>query len=69
MVQAQMCAQGLGVAVLPRSLGDQLPSLRRLEVDEAPPSRDIWIGYHQDMRRMDRLRALTDIVVDMVSTD
>lgn len=69
MVQAQMCAQGLGVAVLPRSLGDQLPSLRRLEVDEAPPNRDIWMGYHQDMRRMDRLRALTDIVIDMVSTD
>lgn len=68
-VQAQMCAQGLGVAVLPRSLGDQLPALRLLEVDEAPPSRDIWMGYHQDMRQMDRLRALADIAVDMIGND
>ncbi|WP_296258853.1 MULTISPECIES: LysR family transcriptional regulator [unclassified Pseudomonas] len=69
MVQAQMCAQGLGLAVLPRSLGDQLPALRLLDVDEAPPSRDIWMGYHHDMRRMDRLRALADLAVDMVGTD
>lgn len=65
-VQAQMCAQGLGLAVLPRSLGDTLAALRLLDVDEAPPSRDIWMGYHQDMRRMDRLRALADLAVDMI---
>jgi DNA-binding transcriptional LysR family regulator len=66
-VQAQMCALGLGLAVLPRSLGDQLPSLRRIELSETPPSRDIWMGYHQDMRRMDRLRALADLASEMLS--
>jgi molybdate transport repressor ModE-like protein len=65
-LQAQMCAQGLGVAVLPRPLGDQLPGLRLLEVDGVLPSRDIWMGYHQDMRRMDRLRALADLAVEVI---
>ncbi|NWE39329.1 LysR family transcriptional regulator [Pseudomonas yamanorum] len=67
-VQAQMCAQGLGVAVLPRALGDQLPVLRRLDTDEAPPGRDIWMGYHQDMRQMDRLRALADLADEMIGS-
>ena len=67
-VQAQMCAQGLGVAVLPRSLGDQLPTLARLDIGEAPPSREIWMGYHQDMRRMDRLRALADLAAEMIGS-
>ncbi|MGE7989712.1 LysR family transcriptional regulator [Pseudomonas sp. NPDC089554] len=65
-VQARMCALGLGIAVLPRALGDQLPALRRVEVEQAPPGRDIWMGYHQDMRHMDRLRALADLVAEMI---
>lgn len=65
-VQAQLCAKGLGVAVLPRALGDALPALRRVDVDEAPPGRDIWMGFHHDMREMDRLRALADLAVAMI---
>ncbi len=68
-VQARMCAQGLGVAVLPRLLGDQFPSLTRVELGEEPPSRDIWMGYHQDMRRLDRLRALVELANDMLGSD
>ncbi|MGY2376935.1 LysR family transcriptional regulator [Pseudomonas sp. SDO524_S393] len=67
--QARMCALGLGVAVLPRALGDQSPLLRRLDVGEAPPGRDIWMGYHQDMRQMDRLRALADLAAEMIGGD
>lgn len=60
-VQARMCAQGMGVAVLPRPLGDATPGLQRIETAGPPPGRDIWVGYHQDLRHMDRLRALLDI--------
>ncbi|WP_314409883.1 LysR family transcriptional regulator [Pseudomonas kuykendallii] len=67
-VQARMCAQGLGVAVLPRLLGDQFPTLTRVELGEAPPPRDIWMGYHQDMRRLDRLRALVELANDMLGS-
>ncbi|OQP30703.1 LysR family transcriptional regulator [Pantoea latae] len=60
-VQAQMCLRGMGVAVLPQPLGDTLPGLQRIQTAEPPPSRDIWVGYHQDLRHMDRLRAMLDI--------
>lgn len=65
-VQAQMCAKGLGVAVLPRVLGDQVPGLRLVDPEDPPPGRDIWMGYHRDMRQMDRLRALADLASSMV---
>lgn len=43
-VQAQMCAAGLGIAVLPRLLGDQLPALQQLDLGEPPPGREIWMA-------------------------
>ncbi|AOS78472.1 MULTISPECIES: LysR family transcriptional regulator [Hydrogenophaga] len=56
-VQARMCAQGIGIAVLPRVVGDQVVGIRRLQLPEDPPGRDIWMGYHRDLRRLNRLRA------------
>jgi len=66
-VQAQMCVNGMGVAVLPRPLGDAVAGLQRIDTQEPPPSRDIWVGYHQDLRHMDRLRAMLDIADTMLS--
>jgi len=60
-VQARMCLQTRGVVVLPRPLGDATPGLHLIEMPDQPPSRDIWVGYHQDLRHMDRLRAMLDI--------
>ena len=68
-VQARMCALGLGICVLPRALGDQLTALRRLDIGQSPPGRDIWMGYHHDMRQMDRLRAFADIAGQMIGED
>lgn len=62
-IQAQMCARGAGVAVLPRPLGDAAGGLQRIDLGEEPPVRETWIGYHRDMRRLARLRALLDLVV------
>lgn len=62
-VQAQMCGQGVGIAVLPRPVGDQLSSIRRLELSDEPPQREIWMGYHRDLRRLHRLRAFVDLAV------
>jgi DNA-binding transcriptional LysR family regulator len=62
-VQARMCVKGAGIAVLPRPLGDAIDHLQRIELGEEPPARDIWVGYHRDMRRLARLRALLDMVV------
>ncbi|MFF7057015.1 LysR family transcriptional regulator [Achromobacter spanius] len=67
-VQAQMCLRGVGIAVLPRPLGDAVSGLQRLDTPDQPPTRDIWVGYHQDLRHMDRLRAMLDIA-DMMLSD
>ncbi|MDI6958443.1 MULTISPECIES: LysR family transcriptional regulator [unclassified Pantoea] len=67
-IQAQMSARGMGIAVLPQPLGDATPGLQRLATPDLPPSRDIWVGYHQDLRHMDRLRAMLDIADAMVGS-
>jgi DNA-binding transcriptional LysR family regulator len=64
--QAYMCAQGIGLAVLPCPLGDTTPGLRRVDVGEPPPGRDVWLGYHRDLRRLGRLRALIDAMIEQL---
>ena len=66
-VQAQMCLRGMGIAVLPRPLGEALSGLQRIDLPDRPPGRDIWVGYHHDLRHMDRLRAMLDIADTMLS--
>ncbi|MFK3736908.1 LysR family transcriptional regulator [Massilia sp. TN1-12] len=66
-VQARMCVRGLGIAVLPRPLGDATAGLQRIDTPEPPPGRDVWVGYHHDLRHMDRLRAMMDIADAMLS--
>jgi DNA-binding transcriptional LysR family regulator len=66
-VQAALCAKGAGLAVLPRLLGDSFPGLRRLDLMEPPPFREQWIGFHRDLRRLPRLRALVDSIVAQVA--
>ena len=62
-VQARLCAHGIGVAVLPVPLGDSLAEVVRLDLGDEPPGRDVWFGYHRDLRRLGRLRALIEVVV------
>lgn len=62
-VQAQLCAKGAGLAVLPRPLGDATPGILRLDLGEDPPGRDTYVGYHRDLRRLARMRALLDLVI------
>lgn len=67
-VQARLCASGTGMAVLPRPLGDSMDVLKRVKVPNPPPGRDTWLGYHQDLRRLPRLRALTQFVGEQAQT-
>lgn len=61
--QARACALGVGIAVLPCPLGDATPGLRRVELGQSPPGRDVWLGYHKDLRHLPRLRAFLDEVL------
>jgi DNA-binding transcriptional LysR family regulator len=66
-VQARLCALGRGVAVLPRPLGDAISGIERIDLGEDPPGRDTFVGYHRDLRRLARLRALLDLVVERIA--
>jgi DNA-binding transcriptional LysR family regulator len=66
-VQATLCANGGGLAVLPRPLGDGMAALERIDLGDMPPGRDTWIGYHRDLRRLARLRALLDLVIERLA--
>ncbi|WP_374654255.1 LysR family transcriptional regulator [Dongia sp.] len=71
-VQAQACLEGVGLAVLPRLLGDSLPGLEAIALDEARPGtdipgRDVWVGYHRDLKRVARLRTLLDFVLQRLA--
>lgn len=63
-VQGRMCSRGIGIAVLPQVVGNQMADLRRLNLPEEPPKRDIWMGYHRDLRRLHRLRAFVDLTIE-----
>lgn len=65
-VQAQMSCAGLGIAVLPRPVGDRQQGLRLINAGDAPPSRDIWMAYHRDVRRSARLRAFVDVATEIL---
>jgi DNA-binding transcriptional LysR family regulator len=66
--QARLCQMGAGLAVLPCPLGDNVSGLKRLDIGEAPPSRNTYVGYHRDLRRLSRLRALLDFVIDELAS-
>jgi DNA-binding transcriptional LysR family regulator len=66
-VQAQLCAKGAGFAVLPRPLGDATPGIAPLAFAEEPPTRNTYVGYHRDLRRLRRLRELLDLVVQRIA--
>lgn len=66
--QARMCAAGIGLAVLPAPLGDAFPGLEAVDLGEAPPGRDVWVGFHRDLRRLARLRALVDLTLEKLAT-
>jgi DNA-binding transcriptional LysR family regulator len=66
-VQGRMCRQGVGIAVLPQVVGNQMAGLRRLNLPAEPPSRDIWMGYHRDLKQLHRLRAFIATVTDHIA--
>ena len=66
-VQARLCAQGAGLAVLPCPLGDTTPGLMAVATAQPPPGRDTFVGYHRDLRRLTRLRALLRLVIERLA--
>jgi DNA-binding transcriptional LysR family regulator len=66
-VQAQLCARGGGLAILPRPLGDATRGLAMVDIGDSPPGLDTFVGYHRDLRRLSRLRALLALVIERLA--
>ena len=66
-VQVEACLLGLGLACLPRYLGDRA-GLVRLSPPVEPPRRGVWIGVHRDMRETPRVRVVLDALADEIRT-
>ncbi len=62
--QGAACEAGAGLAVLPRVIGDHL-ALTRLD-SAVPPPRELWLGYHEDLRRLRRLRVLIEHLTELL---
>lgn len=54
---AAMAAAALGLACLPRLVGDRTPGLELLAPPVPPPERRLWLGVHRDVRNLARVRA------------
>jgi DNA-binding transcriptional LysR family regulator len=54
------CAAGLGAAILPARVADPLPDLVRVVARRAPPPRDAFIVYREELRRRAAIAAVVD---------
>jgi DNA-binding transcriptional LysR family regulator len=63
----QMAARtGIGVAGLPRFLGDRDPDLERLPFDGETFAREIWSVVHADLKRSTAIRSVMAFIVDAI---
>jgi DNA-binding transcriptional LysR family regulator len=59
---------GLGIALLPRFLGEAEPTLRYLPMPDEPV-RGIWLTVHRDLRDTPRVRAVLDHLAQVIQAD
>jgi DNA-binding transcriptional LysR family regulator len=64
--QAAAARTGVGLAVLPQFLGDPDPGLERYDAAPAPPSRDVWLLVHRDLRQAPLVRAVMEFLTDCI---
>jgi DNA-binding transcriptional LysR family regulator len=62
----RMASAGLGIACLPRFLGDRAPNLRFLPTPNQGPRRELWLGGHRDSRSVPRVKATTNFLGECV---
>lgn len=64
--QYEAACTGIGVAGLPRFLGDAAPRLVRLATDQRMLSLDIWLAIHGDRRDDGLIRQTSASLIDLV---
>ena len=61
---SQAAASGLGIALLPKYIGQKNPQLKICS-DITPPSLPLYLVMHADVRRTPRIRASADFIIDL----
>jgi DNA-binding transcriptional LysR family regulator len=67
--QAIAARAGLGIALLPRFVGDPDPDLERLFIVSLPEAFHLWLLVHADLRQTARVRAFIDYIAEAVLSD
>ncbi|WP_206076883.1 LysR family transcriptional regulator [Massilia horti] len=62
----QACRAGLGLAALPHFLARGDTALVLLAQHPCPVSRPIWLAVHPDVRRSPRVKAVADLLADVI---
>jgi DNA-binding transcriptional LysR family regulator len=57
---------GLGIALLPRTVAEREPTLRRIDTASAPEPRNVWQAVHADLQKSARIRAVLDFLATVV---
>lgn len=65
----EMCREGLGLALLPCSLADEVDNLVRVPVEHIEPGYDVWVLSHVDLRTTARVRIFRDRVVEFLTNE
>ncbi len=68
-IQHAMTRAGLGIAVLPCFMGLQDNSLTPVLVDDVSITRSLWVVVHQDLRRIARIAAVIEWLVETVEAN
>ena len=64
LAMRRACIDGMGLAVLPCYLGDDVPKLQRVAPPIESVATDFWLLVHEDIRRTARVRAFIDFAFD-----
>tara|TARA_R110001606_G_scaffold235685_4_gene383530 strand:- start:7555 stop:8445 length:891 start_codon:yes stop_codon:yes gene_type:complete len=59
-MQRSMCAEGLGLAILPYFMARNDPSIMHILPEEIAIRRSFWIVVHRDLRSVGRIKAVID---------
>jgi DNA-binding transcriptional LysR family regulator len=65
VTQAQGARAGLGIALLPRLLGDADPDLVQVKTHPTPPSRKLWMSVHADVKQSPAVRAVMAHLIEV----
>ncbi|HEX2670728.1 MAG TPA: LysR family transcriptional regulator [Polyangiaceae bacterium] len=63
---ATLASAGVGIACLPRLLGDRSPNLQLLRAPSPAPTRPLWLGVHRDARSLPRIRTTMGFLTEVI---